>query len=99
MAVNGFNLCTNQNTNLVNFIKRKMVEDNAQEVDAAKPTENASKTLFSVDILRLIRNAQKQHGLRHGDYQRYRGLYIFFNLFFCIHDIRHNNLRKSLQCK
>lgn len=79
-----------------------MVEDNgsAQEVDATKPTENASKTLFSVDILRLIRNAQKQHGLRHGDYQRYRGLYTFFSLFFfCIHDIRHNNLKKSLKCK
>lgn len=58
-----------------------MVEDNVavQEVDASKPIENASKTLFSIDILRLIRNAQKQHGLRHGDYQRYRGLYIFSN--------------------
>lgn len=36
--------------------------------------ETDSKTLFSVEILRLIRDAQKQHGLRHGDYQRYRGM-------------------------
>lgn len=35
--------------------------------------DNEPKTLFSIEILRLIRDAQKQHGLRHGDYQRYRG--------------------------
>lgn len=28
---------------------------------------------LSIEIFRIIRNAQKQHGLRHGDYQRYRG--------------------------
>lgn len=37
--------------------------------------ENAkSRKEFSVEIFRLIRNAQKQHGLRHGDFQRYRGM-------------------------
>lgn len=36
--------------------------------------DSEPKPLFSVEILRLIRDAQKQHGLRHGDYQRYRGL-------------------------
>lgn len=50
------------------------------------PVESEVKPLFSVDILRLIRDAQKQHGLRHGDYQRYRGMSInlivlpFYNL-------------------
>lgn len=41
----------------------------------AEPTgDNAkSKREFSIEIFRIIRNAQKQHGLRHGDYQRYRG--------------------------
>lgn len=38
------------------------------------PVESEAKPLFSVEILRLIRDAQKQHGLRHGDYQRYRGM-------------------------
>ncbi|XP_018568146.1 signal recognition particle subunit SRP68 [Anoplophora glabripennis] len=28
---------------------------------------------FSIEILKLIKDAQQQHGLRHGDYQRYRG--------------------------
>ncbi|CAG9864281.1 unnamed protein product [Phyllotreta striolata] len=28
---------------------------------------------FTVEILRLIKDYQQQHGLRHGDYQRYRG--------------------------
>lgn len=36
--------------------------------------ENEPKPLFSIEILRLIQDAQKQHGLRHGDYQRYRGM-------------------------
>jgi len=29
--------------------------------------------LFSLDILHVIKEAQGQHGLRHGDYQRYHG--------------------------
>lgn len=29
--------------------------------------------LFSVDILHVVKDAQAQHGLRHGDYQRYHG--------------------------
>ncbi|XP_002120160.2 signal recognition particle subunit SRP68-like isoform X2 [Ciona intestinalis] len=29
--------------------------------------------VFSVDILPVIKEAQNQHGLRHGDYQRYHG--------------------------
>ena len=29
--------------------------------------------LLFVQVLRLIKDAQAQHGLRHGDYQRYRG--------------------------
>lgn len=28
---------------------------------------------FTLEILKLIKDAQQQHGLRHGDYQRYRG--------------------------
>lgn len=46
-----------------------------------------SKKVFTIEILRLIRNAQKQHGLRHGDYQRYRGngfAIIYLILFLSI---------------
>lgn len=38
------------------------------------------KALFSIQILRLLRDAQKQHGLRHGDYQRYRGKSILMHI-------------------
>lgn len=62
-----------------------MVEENVvQEAEAVKPTEaETQKALFSVEILRLIRDAQKQHGLRHGDYQRYRGKFFFDSVFYC----------------
>lgn len=49
-----------------------MVEETiAHETDGK--AVNPANRVFSVEILRLIRDAQKQHGLRHGDYQRYRG--------------------------
>ncbi|XP_011161227.1 signal recognition particle subunit SRP68 [Solenopsis invicta] len=35
-------------------------------------TTKESKT-YSLEILKIIKEAQQQHGLRHGDYQRYRG--------------------------
>lgn len=56
-----------------------MVEDTIAQDNDGKSTEppktgeSEAKPMFSIDILRLIRDAQKQHGLRHGDYQRYRG--------------------------
>uniref|UniRef100_A0A8D8V9S8 Signal recognition particle subunit SRP68 n=1 Tax=Cacopsylla melanoneura TaxID=428564 RepID=A0A8D8V9S8_9HEMI len=40
----------------------------AQPKEAAKP-----KPLYTIEILKIIKDAQQQHGLRHGDYQRYRG--------------------------
>jgi len=42
---------------------------------------------LKLDILRIIRLAQQQHGLRHGDYQRYRS--------FCSRRLR--RIRKSLE--
>lgn len=42
-----------------------------EAVDASKK-EVEIKT-FTLEILKLIKDAQQQHGLRHGDYQRYRG--------------------------
>lgn len=36
----------------------------------------------TLSILQLIKDAQQKHGLRHGDYQRYRFviIYLHFNL-------------------
>ncbi|XP_031473917.1 uncharacterized protein LOC116246272 [Nymphaea colorata] len=42
----------------------------AMEVDDGKPSHTNPK--FSVNVLQLVKSAQMQHGLRHGDYTRYR---------------------------
>jgi len=38
------------------------------DAPAAAPVEQQ----FSLNVLQMIKGAQAQHGLRHGDYQRYR---------------------------
>ncbi|KZC13746.1 Signal recognition particle 68 kDa protein [Dufourea novaeangliae] len=38
--------------------------------DSTGPKEQKA---YSLEILKIIKEAQQQHGLRHGDYQRYRG--------------------------
>lgn len=62
-----------------------MVEEiNVPESDEKSESvavDNEPKALFSIEILRLLRDAQKQHGLRHGDYQRYRGKFILIHTF------------------
>ncbi|KAK2384989.1 signal recognition particle subunit SRP68 [Trifolium repens] len=48
-------------------------QSSAMEVDDPKSTNSdqiASK--FSINVLQLLKSAQMQHGLRHGDYTRYR---------------------------
>ncbi|XP_074647585.1 signal recognition particle subunit SRP68-like [Tubulanus polymorphus] len=58
-----------------------------QANDSDKRTDKSGKTnAAGVDILRLIKEAHLQHGLRHGDYQRYRS--------YCARRIR--RIRKSL---
>lgn len=53
----------------------------------AAPVASENVLLFStLSILQLIKEAQQQHGLRHGDYQRYRG--------YCSRKLR--RIRKSL---
>ncbi|XP_076366392.1 signal recognition particle 68 [Tachypleus tridentatus] len=44
------------------------------------------KKTFTLEILQLVKDSQQQHGLRHGDYQRYRS--------YCTKRIR--RIRKSL---
>ncbi|KAJ8963661.1 hypothetical protein NQ314_005452 [Rhamnusium bicolor] len=53
----------------------------AEEINKNPPSDDANTKKpepeplkpFTVEILKLIKDAQQQHGLRHGDYQRYRG--------------------------
>ncbi|CAG4980185.1 signal recognition particle subunit SRP68 [Colias croceus] len=49
--------------------------------------DNKITSSLSLEIFRIIKDAQQQHGLRHGDYQRYRG--------YCSRRIR--RLRKVLK--
>ncbi|XP_046407107.1 signal recognition particle subunit SRP68 [Ischnura elegans] len=71
-----------------------MVEENIEndnkenEVEGeSETTEEAPQQKFTFEILKIIKEAQQQHGLRHGDYQRYRG--------YCSRRIR--RLRKVLK--
>ncbi|XP_033159318.1 signal recognition particle subunit SRP68 [Drosophila mauritiana] len=66
-------------------------EDNPNTGDVQEKTESAPvaepSKIFTVEILHMIKDAQQQHGLRHGDFQRYRG--------YCSRRIR--RLRKALK--
>ncbi|XP_022736311.1 signal recognition particle subunit SRP68 isoform X1 [Durio zibethinus] len=51
----------------------KVNEVTAMEID--DPNSNVSDQIspkFSINVLQLLKSAQMQHGLRHGDYARYR---------------------------
>ncbi|RZC27682.1 hypothetical protein BDFB_003840 [Asbolus verrucosus] len=61
--------------------------DNSQTDDAKPVQKTEPLKSFTLEILKLIKNAQQQHGLRHGDFQRYRG--------YCSRRIR--RLRKVLK--
>ncbi|KFB42638.1 AGAP002183-PA-like protein [Anopheles sinensis] len=47
--------------------------DPAKEGMEVDETNDIPVKVFTVEILRVIKDMQLQHGLRHGDYQRYRG--------------------------
>ncbi|XP_050670790.1 signal recognition particle subunit SRP68 [Leptidea sinapis] len=63
--------------------------DNIQAMGEESDIKEENKILspISLEIFRVIKDAQQQHGLRHGDYQRYRG--------YCSRRIR--RLRKVLK--
>ncbi|VAI15525.1 unnamed protein product [Triticum turgidum subsp. durum] len=42
------------------------------DIDSAAAVEEKNPVRFSINVLELMREAQMQHGLRHGDYTRYR---------------------------
>uniref|UniRef100_A0A4W5RLU4 Signal recognition particle subunit SRP68 n=1 Tax=Hucho hucho TaxID=62062 RepID=A0A4W5RLU4_9TELE len=71
---------------------RKMASDKQNEgkilpIDENK--ENTTEDGIGLEILQIIKDSQQQHGLRHGDYQRYRG--------YCSRRLR--RLRKTLGFK
>lgn len=71
-----------------------MLAGAAEEGMSTDETQNSSETLenvpdaniFTLEILQIIKEGQQQHGLRHGDFQRYRG--------YCSRRIK--RIRKSL---
>uniref|UniRef100_A0AAY4A5B0 Signal recognition particle subunit SRP68 n=1 Tax=Denticeps clupeoides TaxID=299321 RepID=A0AAY4A5B0_9TELE len=65
----------------------KLIEAKIAEMEENK--ENAADGGLSLEILQIIKDSQQQHGLRHGDYQRYRG--------YCSRRLR--RLRKTLGFK
>ncbi|XP_013199691.1 signal recognition particle subunit SRP68 [Amyelois transitella] len=55
-----------------------VLEDEAGDAKPITPDDTEKEdekppVLLSLEIFRLTKDAQQQHGLRHGDYQRYRG--------------------------
>lgn len=52
---------------------KENVDPKNMEVDDEEEEDSAPSKVFTIEILRVIKDLQLQHGLRHGDYQRYRG--------------------------
>ncbi|XP_048061953.1 signal recognition particle subunit SRP68-like isoform X1 [Megalobrama amblycephala] len=69
-----------------------MAAERQNEVKISPVEENKENSIdesLGVEILQIIKDSQQQHGLRHGDYQRYRG--------YCSRRLR--RLRKTLGFK
>ncbi|XP_069123968.1 signal recognition particle subunit SRP68-like [Argopecten irradians] len=63
-----------------------MTGENETCDETASLAEAVEAECFTVEVLQLVKEARQQHGLRHGDFQRYRG--------YCSRRIR--RIRKSL---
>uniref|UniRef100_A0A673JIL6 Signal recognition particle subunit SRP68 n=1 Tax=Sinocyclocheilus rhinocerous TaxID=307959 RepID=A0A673JIL6_9TELE len=69
-----------------------MAAEQQNEVKIPQMEENKKNSIdgsLGLEILQIIKDSQQQHGLRHGDYQRYRG--------YCSRRLR--RLRKTLGFK
>ncbi|XP_071479456.1 signal recognition particle subunit SRP68-like [Diadema antillarum] len=65
-----------------------MAGDEESMTDVADESQGPSqKETFTLEILSIIKESQQQHGMRHGDYQRYRS--------YCSRRLR--RIRKSLK--
>ncbi|XP_067936540.1 signal recognition particle subunit SRP68-like [Watersipora subatra] len=46
--------------------------EEGRDVEEVPPTEQNEPRALAMEVLAVIKESQQQHGLRHGDYQRYR---------------------------
>ncbi|XDV36021.1 hypothetical protein PO909_005874 [Leuciscus waleckii] len=73
-----------------NEVKISTMEENKENsIDGSLGLESILNVKLTVSVLQIIKDSQQQHGLRHGDYQRYRG--------YCSRRLR--RLRKTLGFK
>uniref|UniRef100_A0A8C1XUA5 Signal recognition particle subunit SRP68 n=2 Tax=Cyprinus carpio TaxID=7962 RepID=A0A8C1XUA5_CYPCA len=73
-----------------NEVKMPQMEENKENsIDESLGLESILTVKSLIIILQIIKDSQQQHGLRHGDYQRYRG--------YCSRRLR--RLRKTLSFK
>ncbi|XP_022917079.2 signal recognition particle subunit SRP68 [Onthophagus taurus] len=63
------------------------IDQNKQQEEPPQEIKTESLNPFTLEILKVVKEQHQQHGLRHGDYQRYRG--------YCSRRIR--RLRKVLK--
>uniref|UniRef100_A0A803TFP7 Signal recognition particle subunit SRP68 n=1 Tax=Anolis carolinensis TaxID=28377 RepID=A0A803TFP7_ANOCA len=64
-------------------------EESKENKENEKPKPGALGDSLGLEILQIVKESQQQHGLRHGDFQRYRG--------YCSRRLR--RLRKTLNFK
>ncbi|XKL62752.1 hypothetical protein PGB90_002585 [Kerria lacca] len=64
----------------------EMPDNQTVKTKKKKKNDDKDEPMYTIQILKLIKNLQQQHGLRHSDYQRYRG--------YCSRRIR--RLRRTL---
>ena len=62
-----------QTTESENMTIDKDDNDNDEELTIEETVNSEGLNILSLKLLPLVRNLQSKHGLRHGDYQRYRG--------------------------
>ncbi|XP_053987144.1 signal recognition particle subunit SRP68-like [Hylaeus volcanicus] len=69
------------------MVAEEKLTETLKENQVNDATVPKGQKTYSLEILKIIKEAQQQHGLRHGDYQRYRG--------YCTRRLR--RLRKVLK--
>ena len=52
---------------------KKKENDDEEDIIVEETITSEGLHILSLKLLPLVRNLQSKHGLRHGDYQRYRG--------------------------
>uniref|UniRef100_A0A8B9PW25 Signal recognition particle subunit SRP68 n=1 Tax=Apteryx owenii TaxID=8824 RepID=A0A8B9PW25_APTOW len=69
--------------------QRQTVQTSSSALPAGRQSPGLEGSDLAVSVLQIVKESQQQHGLRHGDFQRYRG--------YCSRRLR--RLRKTLNFK